>query len=67
MSVTLKEAIEIHAKVLKYRFGRRAPELAREKANHCLISNDHDGHSVWSEVAEVAELLLRAAEQERQS
>ena len=30
MDVSLKQAIEIHAKALKYRFDRRAPELARE-------------------------------------
>jgi hypothetical protein len=67
LRVSLKQAIEIHAGVLKYRFGHRAPELAREKAHHCLRSNDHDGHSVWMEVAEVAESLLRAVKRERQS
>jgi len=67
LRVTLKQAIEIHARVLKYRCGRRAPELAREKAHHCSISNDHEGHLVWPEVTEVAESLLRAVERERQS
>jgi hypothetical protein len=67
MRVSLKQAIEIHAEVLKYRFGHRAPELAREKALHCSASNDHEGHSVWLKVAEVAEALLCAVEPERQS
>ena len=58
LRVSLKQAIEIHAKVLKYRFGRRAPELAREKAQSCSASNDREGRRVWLEVAEVAESLL---------
>ncbi len=33
--VTLDQAIEIHPRALKYRHGRKAPELAREKADHC--------------------------------
>jgi hypothetical protein len=66
LRVSLKQAIEIHAKVLKYRFAGRAPELAREKAQSCSASNDHEGHRVWLEVAEVAESLLRVAERERQ-
>jgi hypothetical protein len=57
LRVSLKQAIEIHAKVLKYRFGRRAPEKART----CSATNDHEGHHVWLEVADVAELLLRAS------
>jgi len=58
MRVSLDQAIEIHAKVLRYRFGKRAPSLARERAHHCLASGDHDGHSVWRRVAVVAEALL---------
>src|ERR1700722_17406628 len=61
LDVSLKQAIEIHAKALKYRFGRRAPELAREAALRCSISKDDEGHRVWLEVAEVAESLLRTA------
>jgi hypothetical protein len=67
LRVSLKQAIEIHAKVLKYRFGRLAPEMAREKALSCSASNDHEGHRVWLEVAEVAESLLRTVERERWS
>ena len=52
MRVTLDQAIEIHAKTLKYRFGRRAPALANEKAN-C------EGHGVWRRVAAAAEALWR--------
>jgi len=67
LRVSLKQAIEIHAKVLKYRFGRRAPELAREKAESCSKSNDHEGHRVWLEVAEIAESLLGPVGRERRS
>ena len=58
MRVSLKQAIEIHAKVLKHRFGGRAAEMAREKALSCSASKDHEGHRVWLQVAQVAETLL---------
>lgn len=61
MKVSLNQAIEIHAKALKHRFGDRAPHLAREKAHSCSASNDHEGHLVWQKVADVAESLLRAS------
>ena len=67
LRVSLKQAIEIHAKVLKYRFGQLAPERAREKAQTCSASNDHEGRRVWLEVAKTADLLLREGEAERQS
>ena len=56
--VSLDQAIEIHAKALKHRFGVRAPLVAREKAHHCRSSGDHEGHAVWRKVAAVAEALL---------
>jgi hypothetical protein len=56
--VTLDQAIEIHAKALKYRFGKRAPALANEKADHCLPVN-REGHGVWRRVAAAAEALRR--------
>src|ERR1700722_19251447 len=56
--VSLKQAIEIHAKVLKHRFGCRAPELARENAESCSKYNDHEGRRVWMDAVEAVELLL---------
>jgi hypothetical protein len=56
--VSLKQAIEIHAKVLKFRFGWRAPEMAREKAESCSKLKDREGYRVWMEGAQVAEFLL---------
>jgi hypothetical protein len=61
LRVSLKQAIEIHAKALKYRFGCHAPESARAKARSCAAANDHEGHRVWLEVAKVAESLLRTS------
>ena len=59
MRVTLDQAIEIHVTALKYRFGERAPALANEKANQCLVAGDREGHVVWRRVAAVAEALRR--------
>jgi hypothetical protein len=63
--VSLDQAIEIHAKALKYRFGRRAPSLAKQKAHHCYASGDREGHVVWRRVAAEAEALLRHAQSEK--
>jgi hypothetical protein len=62
LNVSLEQAIVIHAKVLKYRFGRHASESARAKAESCAAVNDLNGHRVWLEVAEAAESLLRASD-----
>jgi hypothetical protein len=59
MNVSLDQAIEIHAKALRYRFGRQAPALAKEKAVNCSASGDHEGETVWLRVAAVAEALLQ--------
>ena len=57
MNVSLDQAIEIHAKALKYRFGNRAPLLAEEKAQHCAAQGDDEGRVVWLRVAAVAGIL----------
>ena len=54
MNVSLNQAIEIHAKALKHRFGNRAALLAEEKAHHCAAQGDDEGHAVWLRVAAVA-------------
>jgi hypothetical protein len=56
--VTLDQAIEIHAKVLKFRYGRTAPHRARERADNCSAAGDCEGHAVWEKVAVIAENLL---------
>jgi hypothetical protein len=57
MNVSLTQAIEIHAKALKHRFGKRAALLAEEKADHCAAGGDDEGCAVWHRVASVAEML----------
>jgi hypothetical protein len=57
MNVSLTQAIEIHARVLRYRFGNRAALLAEEKAQHCAAQGDDDGYAVWLRVAAVAGML----------
>jgi hypothetical protein len=55
VNVSLTEAIEIHAKALKHRFGKRAALLAEEKADHCAAEGDDEGYAVWRRVASVTE------------
>jgi hypothetical protein len=57
MNVSLTQAIEIHAKALKHRFGKRAALLAEEKAHHCAARSDDEGYAVWRRVATVAKML----------
>jgi hypothetical protein len=67
VSVSLNQAIEIHARVLAHRFGDRAPLHAQEKAHHCSASGDDEGHAVWLRVAAVAEMLLKEKSRQQQS
>jgi hypothetical protein len=57
MNVSLDQAIEIHARALKYRYGNRAPLLAKEKAYHCAARGDDEGRDVWLRVAAIAGTL----------
>ena len=58
MNISLNQAIEIHAEVLRRRHKRRAPVRAREWAAKMKSLGDHEGHAVWLQVAECAERLL---------
>ena len=59
MDVSLEQAIEIHAKVLKRIHGHWAPAKARNWAAQLAASGDHEGHLVWQKVAEVAVAMLQ--------
>jgi len=59
MEVTLEQAIEIHAKALKWRSGRGAPLKARKIAQELAQAGDHEGHQVWLKVGDIAEALLK--------
>jgi hypothetical protein len=61
MNVSLDQAIEIHAKALRHRFGPQAPVLAKEKAGNCSASGDHKGENVWLRVAALAEALRQTS------
>ena len=58
MNVSLDQAIEIHARALRYRFGNRAALVAEEKSHHCAARGDNEGRAVWQRVAAVAGTLL---------
>ena len=55
MNISLKEAIEIHAQVLKHRLNHKVPSYARQRAAAFKYVGDHEGHAVWLSVAEIAE------------
>ena len=52
MNVSLEQAIEIYAGVLKRRHKHHAPHIAREHARTLKYWKDHEGHDVWLRVAE---------------
>ncbi len=62
MEVSLQEAIEIHARVLRSWHRDAASEKARDHAVLLRRNGDHDGHDVWLRVAEVAGQLKIDAE-----
>ncbi|WP_294540871.1 hypothetical protein [uncultured Rhodoblastus sp.] len=59
MEVSLEQAIEIHARVLKKRAGAHAARKARERAEQLARAGDHEGHLVWIRVFETVETLIR--------
>jgi hypothetical protein len=59
MEVSLDQAIEIHARVLKKRSGARAPGKAREKAEQLARGGDREGQLIWIRVGEKVETLIR--------
>jgi hypothetical protein len=58
VSLSLRDAIEIHARALKKRAGRQAPNLARRRALDLREVGDSDGYDVWLMVeTEILDLL----------
>ena len=57
MQISLDQAIEIHARVLRYWHRDRAPEEAREKALDCATTGDFEGFQAWAKVAKLCEAL----------
>lgn len=58
MHISLDQAIEIHAKALRYRHGAKASRMAREKADQLAKIGDREGFTVWLKVADMTEALL---------
>ena len=57
MDVSLNQAIDTHARVLKYWYGEKAPQKARARALECGTLGDFDGLQAWARVARLCEAL----------
>jgi hypothetical protein len=55
MDVSLDQAINIHARVLKYWHGDKAPQEARARALECGTAGDFEGLQAWARVARLCE------------
>ncbi len=53
MNITLDEAVEIYAKVLRHRYGPKAENYARERAASFKQRDDREGDQIWSQVADL--------------
>jgi hypothetical protein len=53
MHIDLNEAIRIHARVSRTRFGRGAKKRALKTAQHLTKAGDHAGAAVWEQVAAI--------------
>ena len=51
MSISIEQAIEIHAKAAISRSGKRAEIQTRERARHCEALGDLKGSETWTKVA----------------
>jgi hypothetical protein len=55
MEVSLDQAIDTHAGVLKYWYGDKAPQEARARALECGTVGDFEGLQAWARVARLCE------------
>jgi hypothetical protein len=60
MNVSLDQAIQIHARALKGRTGKKSPLLAKMHAEALREKGDMEGFRVWTLVGEQAALLVAA-------
>jgi hypothetical protein len=58
MSISLEQAIEIHAHVLARKHDKDGPPRARERAYALKMVGDHEGYNIWLTVAQIAEQIL---------
>ena len=52
MTISIEQAIEIHAKSAISLGGNRAEKSTRERAEHCKTRGDTDGYETWTKVAD---------------
>ncbi len=52
MSISIEQAIEIHAKSALARAGHHAEKQTQERAMKCKERGDLDGYETWTKVAE---------------
>ncbi len=57
MQISLDQAIEIHARVLKYWHRDSAPQEARARALDCATVGDFEGFQAWAKVARLCGAL----------
>ena len=57
MTISLDQAIEIHAKSAISLGGKRAEKSTRERADHCKSRGDADGYETWTKVADTIRSL----------
>ena len=57
MTISLDQAIEIHAKSAISLGGKRAEKSTRERADHCKTRGDTDGYETWTKVADTIRSL----------
>jgi hypothetical protein len=65
MSISLEQAIEIHAKSAISLGGARAEKSTRARADHCKTRGDTDGYETWTRVADAIRTLNQSGHKAR--
>jgi hypothetical protein len=65
MQISLDEAIDIHAKVQRARYGSGAAASSKRRAARCKCVGDLDGERVWLRVADALERCIETVESQR--
>jgi len=65
MQISLDEAIDMHVKVQRARYGNAAAASSKRRAELCKIAGDFGGEVVWLRVAEAVERCVKKIEARR--
>jgi|GEM_PF-828855 len=60
ISISIEQAIEIHAKSAISLGGNRAEKSTRERAEHCKTRGDTGGYETWTKVADTIRTLKQS-------